>query len=89
MSKEELTKYRESFINKMKVYPRAIFFEMRNNGFEVAKKFFGEEVYRKRSHVYQNMTIHDDVLFWHYHMAKMVLCEDELEYLRKFTEENK
>lgn len=89
MSKEELTKYREKFIKDMSVYPRAIFYEMRANNFGIARKFFGEEVYRTRVHKYQNMDVTEKILFFQYHLAKMSVCDDVMDYLETFKNLNK
>jgi len=89
MPEVSLTKYRENFIKRISVYPRSAIYELRENKFEVAKKFFGEEIYKTRNHVYENMTVKEDVYFWQYHLAKLILSDDVMDYLETFKNKNK
>lgn len=79
-----VNKFREDFIKLIKVYPRVLFFELRNNDFANAKKFFGEGVYKVRVHKFENGVLKENVYDWQYHLSKMVLCDDPLEYIENY-----
>lgn len=90
MEKDVLNKFREDLIRELEVYPRVVFYVLRESDFKKAKLFFGEEVYRVRTVRYSNATINEDIYFWQYHMSKMVLSSlDPISYMREFACNNK
>ena len=58
---------------------------------EFVKKFWGKEWVKKNKHRYESLkgkNTHEIVgLSWRYHLKKMVLCENRIDYLRKFIDD--
>lgn len=85
----EINKYRKEYIESMRSYPRVLVYDLMEGEHKKAKLFFGEEIYKVRSHKYVNMTITENVYFWQYHLAKMVLSDCAYSYLKDYYEKNK
>jgi len=74
----------KKFLKDVEVYPRVVFFMLRDNDFKMAKLIFGEEIYRTKVIQASNMQIQEHVYFWQYHLALMVLAEDPVNYVNNF-----
>lgn len=84
----ELKKKRDrairKFLKEVDVYPRVLFYMLRENDYKMAKLIFGEEIYRTKIIQASNMQIQEHVYFWQYHLALMVIAEDPVNYMRNF-----
>jgi len=90
---------KSQIIRNCEKYPRKLFWMFTTNNFSVAKAFWGEEPYRGWVRFYDKGYTVDmkvlpefeeyPILEWQYHLQQMVLCENPIDYIRKFIKDEK